>query len=781
MNQSVKKVEIPIPRTQHRPITCHITSAVRADKVPFKRPFYFKKAKWNLFSEHLDKEISKISPNYTAYEEFVNLVHKISRKFIPRGCRTTYIPGLDNDSKQILEEYKTLFYQDPFSERTIEVGEYLTNNIAEIRRNRWGKLLENVDLKGNSRRAWRMIKNLSNDPTKPKEVKPDVTANQVAHQLLLNGKIKGKITGTKLKRNINEENDLTSAPLTMIELKEAINQLKTNKAAGLDDIRNEQIKYFGNETMKWLLKFYNNCISKLKIPKIWRKSHVVALLKPGKEPDNSKNYRPISLLCHLYKLLERLILNRIASFVDEKIIKEQAGFRPGKSCCSQILNLAQYIEDGYEAKKVTGVAFIDLSAAYDTVNHKKLVKKVYNLTSDFKLAKLVECILGNRRYHVTLGNEKSRWRNQKNGLPQGSVLSPVLYNIYTNDVPQSDETKKFIYADDTAIAAQGNEFQEVENTLTKALTEMSTYYNENHLKPNPSKTQVCAFHLKNQQSKTDINVSWEGKQLENCKTPKYLGVKLDRTLSYKTHCKDTKMKVMGRNNIIRKLTGTTWGARPETLRTSTIALCLSTAEYAATVWKNSAHAKEVDVAVNAAVRIVSGCLKPTPIEKLYPIVGIAPPKIRREVAAEKEKTKQVEDERHPLHGHTPHHPPRLKSRKSFLRTAKVLTKTPEERIQELWRQSTSRNIPGKEEISKGSHLSYTTWRALNRLRVGVSRCKKTLVKWGYTNDETCDCGEIQDEAHLLVCNNIGTTCTHRDLYECNPAAVAVAEHWKFTC
>uniref|UniRef100_A0A8D8ZP60 Uncharacterized protein n=1 Tax=Cacopsylla melanoneura TaxID=428564 RepID=A0A8D8ZP60_9HEMI len=172
---------------------------------------------------------------------------------------------------------------------------------------------------------------------------------------------------------------------------------------------------------------------------------------------------------------------------------------------------------------------------------------------------------------------------------------------------------------------------------------------------------------------------------------------------------------------------------------------ISTAEYAAPVWKNSAHAKEVDVAVNAAVRIVSGCLKPSPIEKLYPIVGIAPPKIRREVAAEKEKTKQVEDERHPLHGHTPHHPPRLKSRKSFLRTTKVLTKTPEERIEELWKQSTSHNIPAKEEISPGSHLPYITWRALNRMRVGVSRCKKTLAKWGYTNDETCDCEEIQDE------------------------------------
>uniref|UniRef100_A0A8D8SZZ6 Uncharacterized protein n=1 Tax=Cacopsylla melanoneura TaxID=428564 RepID=A0A8D8SZZ6_9HEMI len=103
------------------------------------------------------------------------------------------------------------------------------------------------------------------------------------------------------------------------------------------------------------------------------------------------------------------------------------------------------------------------------------------------------------------------------------------------------------------------------------------------------------------------------------------------------------MKVMARNNILRKLTGTSWGAKPETLRTSATALCLSTAEYAAPVWRQSAHAKEVDVAVNATVRIVSGCLKPSPVDKLYPIVGIAPPKVRREVIAEIERTKQIED------------------------------------------------------------------------------------------------------------------------------------------
>jgi len=111
----------------------------------------------------------------------------------------------------------------------------------------------------------------------------------------------------------------------------------------------------------------------------------------------------------------------------------------------------------------------------------------------------------------------------------------------------------------------------------------------------------------------------------------------------------TKCKVMSRNNIIRKLTGTKWGTNPNILRTSALALCFSAREYAAPVWKNSAHAKHVDIALNKAVRIVTETMKPIPLHKIYPIVRIAPPDIRRQVAADIERGKQINDTRHTLH------------------------------------------------------------------------------------------------------------------------------------
>ena len=112
-----------------------------------------------------------------------------------------------------------------------------------------------------------------------------------------------------------------------------------------------------------------------------------------------------------------LILNRIAPTIEQNLIKEHAGFRPGKSCTSQMLNLTQYIEDVYQESMITETAFVDLSAAYDDiVNHILLIQKLYNTIQDSALCRVIQILLSNRRLYVELNNEQSRLILQKNGL-----------------------------------------------------------------------------------------------------------------------------------------------------------------------------------------------------------------------------------------------------------------------------------------------------------------------------------------------------------------------------
>ena len=140
--------------------------------------------------------------------------------------------------------------------------------------------------------------------------------------------------------------------------------------------------------------------------------------------------------------------------------------------------------------------------------------------------------------------------------------------------------------------------------------------------------------------------------LDNTDIPKYLGVTLDRTLSYKTHIHNTKMKVATRNNLLNKLANSMWGTNARTIRTTAVALCYSTAEYAAPVWERLAYAHLLNPELNQACRAISGYLKPTNIENLYLLARISPHEIRS-VCARVERTKQVERETHSLFGHTP--------------------------------------------------------------------------------------------------------------------------------
>ena len=161
-----------------------------------------------------------------------------------------------------------------------------------------------------------------------------------------------------------------------------------------------------------------------------------------------------------------MILNRVTPLLERHLIKEQAGFRPGESCTNQLLNLTQHIEDGYQRGMITG-------AAYDTVTHRILIQKLYNITQDSHLYRVLQNMLSNRKFYVELNNERSRWIIQKNGLPQRSVISPILFNIYTNDQSLHDRTRSFIYADDLCITSQYSSFTEVERTIGDALDKLT--------------------------------------------------------------------------------------------------------------------------------------------------------------------------------------------------------------------------------------------------------------------------------------------------------------------
>ncbi|KAK3889698.1 hypothetical protein Pcinc_006264 [Petrolisthes cinctipes] len=468
---------------------------------------------------------------------------------------------------------------------------------------------------------------------------------------------------------------------------------------------------------------------------------------------------------------------------EEQLSPDQAGFRPGWSCCGQLLNLTQYIEDGNETTQITGAVLVDLTAAYDTVNHRILLLKLAKIIRNTNIVRIIQSLLGNRLFFVEMDGKKSRWHTQKNGLLQGSALAPMLFNIYTNDQPEFTDIKRFIYADDLRLATQSRSFETIEIELSDALEHLTEYNKRNCLNANPGKTHMCAFHLNNHQANRKLNIIWDKVRLNDDQYPVYLGVTLDRTLSFAEHVRKTELKVATRNNLLGKLANSNWGADPRTLRTTALALSYSTAEYCSAAWDRSCHAHKVNPEMSNSCRIITGTLRPTPLPILYRTKGIAPPHIRGETQAKVQKYIQENYVRHLIFGHSGIRR-RLKSRKSFMTIDSLehmestnyrLQKwrewdpvTPNDAIQSLCKH-----------LLSGKNLSRKDWVTLNRARSKVGKTGNNLLKWGFALTSECLCGNpYQTKEHILCDCELGPTCTDEDLAKTNDTALRWIQYWR---
>ena len=206
------------------------------------------------------------------------------------------------------------------------------------------------------------------------------------------------------------------------------------------------------------------------------------------------------------------------------------------STIDQVVLLTQNIEDSFEAKKKVGAVFVDLTAAYDTVWHRDLTCKLVRLLPDKHMVQMIMELVRNSSFTLNTGNsEPSRSRRLKNALPQRSVLAPLLFTIYIYDLLSITSKKYALAIDDLAILHSSVNLKVLEKTLSKDMTTFSAYLQTWWLKLSHAKTVTAAFHLHNREARGELKVRNNGKSLPFCPALTYLGVKLDRALSYCHH------------------------------------------------------------------------------------------------------------------------------------------------------------------------------------------------------------------------------------------------------
>ena len=339
--------------------------------------------------------------------------------------------------------------------------------------------------------------------------------------------------------------------------------------------------------------------------------------------DDPRSYRPISLLCVPYKLLERLLFRLEPP-------TQQGGFRRGRFTVQQVVKLTSVIEESYEEIREAGLVLVDLTAAYDTVWHQGLTLKLLQTIPDRHPVRFIVEIISDRSFILkTSDGQCSRLRRLKNGVPQGPTLAPMLFNIYIRDIPDTVSTQ-YCYADDLALLFSHKCWNEVEKVLSLDMQRVADYLSAWRLRLSTAKTTCTAFHLNNRESSRKLAVTVNGTTIPYTQNPTYLGVMPDRQLTFRQHLEGLCGKVRARNCLPRLLAGSTWGVHASVLRTSALALAYSAAEYAAPAWCRSTHTKKLDAALNDTMHIISGGLKPTRREFLPVLTGIPPAHLRRE-------------------------------------------------------------------------------------------------------------------------------------------------------
>lgn len=403
----------------------------------------------------------------------------------------------------------------------------------------------------------------------------------------------------------------TPAPffVTPAEVADLIKKAKKKKAPGPDTIDIETLQAVPVNITTNITKIINSCLRLNYFPDDWKKANVIMIHKPGQQRSHPSSYRPISLLNSLSKMLEKIVLQRLLAHSEENNIlpPEQFGFRAKHSTVHQLLRITNAIAAGFKNNRRTGAVFLDVAKAFDRVWHDGLIYKLIAFKFPAYLIRLINSFLKNRSFRVRVGSDYSTPFPITAGTPQGAILSPLLFNIFTADIPKTQNTYLHLFADDTAVVAQSTTYYSVCCRLQKALNNIENWCRTWKIAVNTSKTQAIMFKRRKKNHHNDEltlfqdNIKWS-------KSVKYLGVHFDENINFKAHVDKTidkyRMKFRHMYPLICKKSSLTLNSK--ILLFKMILRPLIT--YAAPIWATTAktNIKKLALLQNKLLRMATG-------------------------------------------------------------------------------------------------------------------------------------------------------------------------------
>ena len=413
------------------------------------------------------------------------------------------------------------------------------------------------------------------------------------------------------------------------EVLDILKCLDISKASGPDGISPKLLKEAASIIHKPLTILFNMSLTQKQFPSIWKEANVTPLYKKGEE-NSCSNYRPISLLSCTGKVFEKVVFKHVFNFFRDNLVisPNQSGFIPGDSTVNQLVSLYHELSLAVDQQKEVRVVFLDISKAFDKVWHAGLLYKLEKNGITNNLLSWFGDYLYDRRQRVVLNGQSSTWGSITAGVPQGSVLGPLLFLIYINDIVDVVNSKVKLFADDTSLYLTVDDPEFAATTLNRDLSSLDVWSKNWIISFNALKTDSMLISLK-RNSPDHPPLVFQGHQLENVPSHKHLGLVLKSDLKWNVHINHIVTKASKLLNIMKSLQYT---LDRETLETIYKSFIRPIMEYGSVVWDGCAQADAKlleDIQLTAA-RTVTGAMKTTPAAKLYEETGWETLEKRRE-------------------------------------------------------------------------------------------------------------------------------------------------------